>query len=396
MEGDFLLVVVVVVALGFDFTNGFHDTANAVATSISTRALSPRLAVAVASVANLVGAFVTTAVATTVGSGVLETEPRDHARPCSPALFGAIAWNLFTWWLGLPSSSSHALIGGLVGAGIAAAGLDGVQWHTLAHKVIIPAFIAPTIAFAAAFVLLVAIFWVFQRMPSSPANRMFRIGQLFSGTFVAFTHGANDAQKTMGVIALALLANGSIDTFYIPTWVKISAGVAIAAGTYVGGWRIMRTLGQRLYKMEPPAGFSVAAHRRRRDRRRDAPRLSALDHARDLGRGARLRLDAPLPGRALGDRREHRRRVVPDNAGGGPGRRRAVLARPGDLLAGPRRAASLDLLQRLLGRDEHGLRQRREEELRPELLALRRVDGVEDELAQVGRLVASSSAGSRT
>ena len=248
-------MVVVVVALGFDFTNGFHDTANAVATSVSTRALSPRMAVAVASVANLVGAFVTTAVATTVGSGVLETN-LVTMQTVLAGLFGAIAWNLFTWRLGLPSSSSHALIGGLVGAGIAAAGLDGVQWHTLVHKVIIPAFIAPTIAFAAAFVLLVAIFWVFQRMPSSPANRMFRIGQLFSGTFVAFTHGANDAQKTMGVIALALLANGSIDTFYIPTWVKISAGIAIAAGTYVGGWRIMRTLGQRLYKMEPPAGFS--------------------------------------------------------------------------------------------------------------------------------------------
>jgi PiT family inorganic phosphate transporter len=256
VEGDFLLVLVVVVALGFDFTNGFHDTANAVATSVSTRALPPRMAVAVASVANLVGAFVTTAVATTVGSGVLETN-LVTMQTVLAGLFGAIAWNLFTWWLGLPSSSSHALIGGLVGAGIAAAGLHGVQWHTLAHKVVIPAFIAPTIAFAAAFVLLVAIFWVFQKMPSSPANRMFRIGQLFSGTFVAFTHGANDAQKTMGVIALALLANGSIDTFYIPTWVKISAGVAIAAGTYVGGWRIMRTLGQRLYKMEPPAGFSA-------------------------------------------------------------------------------------------------------------------------------------------
>lgn len=255
MEGDLLLVVVIVVALGFDFTNGFHDTANAVATSISTRALSPRMAVAVASVANLVGALVTTAVAKTVGSGVLETD-LVTVQTVLAALFGAIAWNLFTWWLGLPSSSSHALIGGLVGAGIAAAGLDGVQWHTLAHKVIIPAFIAPTIAFAAAFLLLIAIYWIFQRVSSSVANRGFRLGQLFSGTFVAYTHGANDAQKTMGVIALALLANGSIDEFYIPTWVKISAGVAIAAGTYVGGWRIMRTLGQRLYKMEPPAGFS--------------------------------------------------------------------------------------------------------------------------------------------
>jgi PiT family inorganic phosphate transporter len=258
VEGDILLVVVVIIALGFDFTNGFHDTANAVATSISTRALSPRLAVALASIANLVGAFVTTAVAKTVGSGVLDTG-LVTTKTVLAALFGAIAWNLATWWLGLPSSSSHALIGGLVGAGIAQSGLEGVQWHNLAHKVIIPAFIAPTIAFGAAFVLLVVLLWLFQRVPSSAANRGFRVGQLFSGTFMAYTHGANDAQKTMGVIALALLANGSIDSFYIPDWVKVTAGLAIAAGTYVGGWRIMRTIGQRLYKMEPPAGFASQA-----------------------------------------------------------------------------------------------------------------------------------------
>jgi PiT family inorganic phosphate transporter len=258
VQSDILVVVVVIIALGFDFTNGFHDTANAVATSISTRALSPRIAVLIAAVANLVGAFVTTAVAKTVGSGVLETN-LVTTKTVLAALFGAIAWNLATWWLGLPSSSSHALIGGLVGAGIAQSGLAGVQWHNLAHKVVIPAFIAPTIAFAAGFLLLIAIFWLFQRMPSSPANHVFRIGQLFSGTFVAFTHGANDAQKTMGVIALALVANGSISSFYIPDWVKVSAGIAIAAGTYVGGWRIMRTIGQRLYKMEPPAGFASQA-----------------------------------------------------------------------------------------------------------------------------------------
>jgi len=258
VEGDILLVVVVAVALGFDFTNGFHDTANAVATSISTRALPPRVAVAIAAVANLVGAFVTTAVAKTVGSGVLDTN-LVTTKTVLAALFGAIAWNLATWWLGLPSSSSHALIGGLVGAGIAQSGLGGVQWHNLAHKVIIPAFIAPTIAFGAAFVLLVAIFWIFQRMSSTAANRTFRVGQLFSGTFMAYTHGANDAQKTMGVIALALLANGSIDSFYIPDWVKITAGLAIAAGTYAGGWRIMRTIGQRLYKMEPAGGFTAQA-----------------------------------------------------------------------------------------------------------------------------------------
>ena len=256
MSGDVLLVVVVVVALGFDFTNGFHDTANAVATSISTRALSPRIAVAVASIANLVGAFVTTAVAKTVGKGIIDTGLA-NTRTVLAALIGAIACNLFTWWFGLPSSSSHALIGGLVGAAMAQSSTKGVQWHGLAHKVVIPAFLAPTIAFGCAFVLLIAIYWIFQRVSAGTANRGFRLGQLVSGTFVAYTHGANDAQKTMGVIALALFANGSIDHFYIPIWVKIAAGVAIAGGTYVGGWRIMRTLGQRLYKMEPAAGFSA-------------------------------------------------------------------------------------------------------------------------------------------
>ena len=253
-----LLVVVCCVALAFDFTNGFHDTANAVATSVSTRALSPRVAVAIASAANLAGAFVTTAVAKVVGKGIVATDLAT-TKTIFAALIGAIAWNLLTWWLGLPSSSSHALIGGLVGAAVAQSGSHGVQWHGLVHKVVIPAFIAPAIAFGAAFLLLIAIFWIFQRLSSATANRTFRIGQLASGTFMAFTHGANDAQKTMGVIALALFANGSINHFYIPTWVKIAAGCAIAAGTYVGGWRIMRTLGQRLYKIEPAAGFSAQA-----------------------------------------------------------------------------------------------------------------------------------------
>jgi PiT family inorganic phosphate transporter len=250
-----LLVITIVAALVFDFTNGFHDTANAVATSISTRALSPRAAVLLAAIANLAGAFVTTAVATTIGSGILETDLVTEQTVLA-AVAGAIAWNLITWWLGLPSSSSHALIGGLIGAAMAQSGTEGVQWDILTDKVIIPALFAPTIAFAAAFALLITIFWFFQRMTPGVANRSFRLGQLGSGTWMAFTHGANDAQKTMGVIALALLAEGQIDHFYIPTWVKIAAGVAIAAGTYSGGWRIMRTLGQRVYQMEPAGGFA--------------------------------------------------------------------------------------------------------------------------------------------
>jgi PiT family inorganic phosphate transporter len=253
-----LLVVTVVVALAFDFTNGFHDTANAVATSVSTRALSPRLAVLIAAIANLAGAFVTTAVATTVGKGIIDSSLATPQTVLA-AVLGAIVWNLLTWWLGLPSSSSHALIGGLIGAALAQSGEAGVEWHGVAHKVIIPAVWAPTIAFAAAFGLLLLIYWIFQWLTPGMANRSFRLGQLATGTWVGFTHGANDAQKTMGVIALALFAHGSIDSFYIPTWVKIAAGVSIAAGTYAGGWRIMRTLGQRVFQIDPPAGFAAQA-----------------------------------------------------------------------------------------------------------------------------------------
>src|SRR5436190_6593130 len=189
---DALLVIVVVVALGFDFTNGFHDTANAVATSVSTRALSPRLAVLVASAANIAGAFVTTAVAKTVGKGIVNVGLAD-TKTVLAALIGAIVWNLLTWWFGLPSSSSHALIGGLVGAALVQSGSRGVLWHGIAHKVVIPALAAPAIAFAAAFCLLLLIYWVFVWLSPGVANRGFRLGQLATGTWVAFTHGANDA-----------------------------------------------------------------------------------------------------------------------------------------------------------------------------------------------------------
>src|SRR5437868_407506 len=231
-----LLVITIAVALAFDFTNGFHDTANAVATSVSTRALSPRLAVLIAAIANLAGAFVTTAVAKTVGKGIIDTGLA-NPKTVLAAVAGAIVWNLLTWWLGLPSSSSHALIGGLIGAALVQSGEKGVEWHGVVHKVLIPAVWAPTIAFAVAFLLLLAIYWVFQWMTPGLANRSFRLGQLASGTWGGFTHGANDAQKTMGVIALALFAHGQIDHFYIPTWVQVAAGLSIAAGLY---WQVQR------------------------------------------------------------------------------------------------------------------------------------------------------------
>ena len=248
--------IVVAVALGFDFTNGFHDTANAVATSVSTRALSPRTAVFIAAVANLAGAFVTTAVAKTVGQGIIDTGLATE-KTVLAALLGAIAWNLLTWWQGLPSSSSHALIGGLIGAALVQSGSKGVEWHGVVHKVALPALVSPALGFAGAFVLLVVIYRVFVGLTPGVANRGFRFGQLASGTWVAFTHGANDAQKTMGVIALALFEAHKIDHFYIPVWVIVAAGLAIGAGTYVGGWRIMRTLGQRIFSMEPASGFAA-------------------------------------------------------------------------------------------------------------------------------------------
>jgi PiT family inorganic phosphate transporter len=254
--GTTLLVVVVVVGLAFDFTNGFHDTANYVATWVGTRALSPRAAVLVSAAANLAGAFVTTAVAKTVGKGIIDTGlATDHT--VLAALFGAIAWNLLTWWVGLPSSSTHALIGGLVGAALVQSGSKGVDWSGIWQKVIIPGAASPLIGFAGAFAILVVIYRLFLRLTTGVANRGFRLGQLLSGTWVAFTHGANDAQKTMGVIALALYTNGSISSFYIPTWVKIAAGLTIAAGTYAGGWRIIRTLGQRIYGLQPEHGFAA-------------------------------------------------------------------------------------------------------------------------------------------
>ena len=254
--GTTLLVVVVAVGLAFDFTNGFHDTANYVATWVGTRAMSPRWAVLVSAAANLAGAFVTTAVAKTVGKGIIDTGlATDHT--VLAALFGAIAWNLLTWRIGLPSSSTHALIGGLVGAALVQSGSKGVDWSGIWQKVIIPGAASPLIGFAGAFVLLIIIYWVFQRLTPGLANRGFRLGQLLSGTWVAFTHGANDAQKTMGVIALALFTNHSIASFYIPTWVKIAAGLTIGAGTYAGGWRIIRTLGQRIYGLQPEHGFAA-------------------------------------------------------------------------------------------------------------------------------------------
>jgi inorganic phosphate transporter, PiT family len=258
MDSDVILVIVVVTALAFDFTNGFHDTANVVATSISTRALSPRLAVTSAAILNFVGAFISLEVAATVAKGIVEA---DLITPTIVfgGLIGAITWNLATWYLGLPSSSSHALIGGVSGAAFAAEGTAAIQGDGLLGKVMIPALIAPTLAFLISAVAIVCAYRIIGRLRPVAVGRGFRLGQIVSSGLLALSHGTNDAQKTMGIITLALVANGNIasDNFHVPTWVVIASATAIALGTYVGGWRIIRTLATRIMKMDPPQGFAA-------------------------------------------------------------------------------------------------------------------------------------------
>ncbi|HSL66288.1 MAG TPA: inorganic phosphate transporter [Gaiellaceae bacterium] len=255
---ELMLVAVVVVALFFDFTNGFHDTANAIATSVSTRAVSPRVAVLGAAVLNFAGAFVSVEVAATVAKGIVETEIVTLDVVLA-GLVGAITWDLVTWYYGLPTSSSHALIGGIAGAAVAAAGWDVLQVDGIVEKVLIPSLAAPILGFFGAGLLMLGIFWIIRRRSPGPVNRGFRRLQLVSASFVAFTHGTNDAQKTMGIIALALVAAGHLDPDFArpPLWVIASAAAAMGLGTYVGGWRIIRTLGQRIAKLEPPQGFAA-------------------------------------------------------------------------------------------------------------------------------------------
>jgi PiT family inorganic phosphate transporter len=255
-----LVVVIVVVALGFDYTNGFHDSANAIATSISTRALTPRVALAMAAVFNVVGALISTEVAKTVGGGIIEQPGGDNATAglvvILAALLGAIVWNLGTWYFGLPSSSSHALIGGLVGAALAAS--ETVKWQGVLDKVIIPMVVSPLVGFGLSYLFMLAVLWAFRKVHAVRANRGFRWAQIASAATMSFGHGTQDAQKTMGVIALTLVVSGHLGAKdAIPLWVILAAAAAIAAGTYSGGWRIMRTLGRRIFSLTPASGFSA-------------------------------------------------------------------------------------------------------------------------------------------
>jgi PiT family inorganic phosphate transporter len=251
-----LLIAIVALALVFDYTNGFHDTANAIATSVSTRALSPRVAVMMAASLNLLGALVSTSVAKTVGEGLVNTDLVTMEVVLS-ALVGAVVWNFATWYFGIPSSSSHALFGGLIGAMIASAGMSGVIWSGVVEKIILPMVGSPIIGFATAWLLMTGLIWLVRKRQQGPVNTWFRRLQPISAGFMAFSHGANDAQKTMGIIALALFASGEIETFTIPLWVKIACALAMALGTYSGGWRIIHTLGSKVIKLDPIHGFAA-------------------------------------------------------------------------------------------------------------------------------------------
>jgi inorganic phosphate transporter, PiT family len=257
MDSDVILVIVVGTALAFDFTNGFHDTANVVATSISTRAASPQVAIAFASLLNFAGAFISISVAATVANDVV------NAGAITPTvvfagLIGAIAWNLITWYFGLPSSSSHALIGGVVGSAVVASGFDAVLADGVVGKVLIPAVVAPVLAFVVAGIGIGLIYRIVGRQRPGTVTRGFRYGQIVSGGLLALAHGTNDAQKTMGIITLALIANGTLAPDADPPfWVIASAATAIALGTYSGGWRIIRTTGTRIIKMDAAQGYAA-------------------------------------------------------------------------------------------------------------------------------------------
>ncbi len=257
MNKEILIVLVVVVALVFDFTNGFHDTGNAMATSIATQALSPRIAVAIASVMNLIGAFLSLAVAATIANGLVDTNVVTPTVVFA-GLVGGILWNLITWYFGIPSSSSHAIIGGVIGATIAAAGGQAVQWHDLTAKVIIPAGLSPIIAGLVAVTGTYLVYRISRNVKAKVRGHGFRVGQVGSASLVALAHGTNDAQKTMGIITLALITNGSLPAgSQAPFWVILSCALAISLGTYMGGWRVIRTLGKGLVEIESPQGMAA-------------------------------------------------------------------------------------------------------------------------------------------
>ncbi|MEV7024699.1 inorganic phosphate transporter [Kitasatospora sp. NPDC093558] len=254
---SFLVAVVIITALAFDFTNGFHDTANASATAIATGALRPKVAVTIAAVLNFAGAFLSVKVATTISGGIVNEKTGIHPEIIFAALVGAILWNLLTWLRGLPSSSSHALYGGLIGATIVGVGMNGVNFDTVVTKILIPAIASPFVAGLASFGATKLAYLITRRSNEATTNKGFRTGQIFSSSLISLAHGTNDAQKTMGIITLTLVSVGALPKGALPpTWVIVSAGAAIALGTYMGGWRIIRSMGKGLADIQPRQGFA--------------------------------------------------------------------------------------------------------------------------------------------
>ncbi len=253
-----LLIVIVLVALVFDFTNGAHDCANAIATVVSTKVLSPRTAVTMAAVLNLVGALLGSEVASTLGKGIVNTDVvMGSTILVLAALIGAIFWNILTWYYGLPSSSSHALIGGLIGAAVTHAGFASLNVASIFKKIILPMLLSPLAGFVVSYLVMTALMLLFSSTNRRTVTKGFKKLQILSAAFMATSHGLNDAQKTMGVITLALVLFNQIDTFYVPFWVKISCALAMAFGTALGGWKIIKTMGHRIFKLEPVHGFAA-------------------------------------------------------------------------------------------------------------------------------------------
>lgn len=253
---DFLIVGVVVLALAFDYINGFHDTANAIATSVSTRALTPRVAVWMAAGLNFLGAMYSTGVAKTIGGDLVKSAQMVNQQVIIAALVGAIAWNLLTWWLGIPSSSSHALVGGVVGAVLVSKGFEGLKIEGII-KIVLSLIVSPVIAMITGLIIMIALFWIFSKMAPSNINSKFKRMQVLSAAMMSFSHGSNDAQKAMGIITLALVSSGYLSTLEVPVWVKMSAATAMGLGTAAGGWRIIKTMGGKIFKLEPISGFAA-------------------------------------------------------------------------------------------------------------------------------------------
>lgn len=251
-----LILVVIVLALAFDFINGFHDTANAIATSVSTRAIRPRNAIMMAAVLNFLGAMYSTGVAKTIGGDIVASASMVNERVILAALIGSIAWNLFTWWIAMPSSSSHALVGGIIGAVLVSVGAEGLHPSGIA-KIVVSLISSPIIAIALGYIVMMVLVKIFGNYSPSMLNSRFKKMQILSAAAMAFSHGSNDAQKSMGIITLALLSGGYISVFEVPDYVKVSCAIAMAAGTAVGGWKIIKTIGGKIFKLEPISGFAA-------------------------------------------------------------------------------------------------------------------------------------------